>query len=121
MWDWISSGIDKATEFVTKNEKLLGLAVTGASAYYAYEQQQDAIEASEQAQNRSLALQKEAQDREKAMLKLQAPTNNAGQLSLFNQNKGMSLSDFLYEPAKVSDRSSAGINTADVKNSLGLV
>ena len=119
-FETISGYLEPVTTFLEKNEALIGLGVTGASAYYAYDQQQDAIEASERAQNQALTIQREQADREKAMNRLQEPSSNASQLALFNQDTKRKLSDFMYEPTKASDRSSSGLNTLSVQKSLGL-
>lgn len=120
VWDAGVEIFDTASDFVSDNSDLLSLGVTGASAYYAYEQQADAIAAQEAASARALALQQQQLDMEANAFRLQAPNEQASidLISSTNRISG-SVNDFLYETNK-AETTSVGLGIPDYEKSLGL-
>jgi len=120
-FDGLTDFLAPVTDFISDNEALINIGVSAGTAYYAYDQQQKAIEASERAQNQAIALQREQIERENQMNRLQKPTSNASQIDLFNQKTRMRLNDFMYEAVNtVSDRTDVGLGHTDVKKAIGV-
>jgi len=107
------------TDFVDEYQSVIDLAVVGGTTAFAYYQQQEAISASEQAQNQALAFQQTQIDRENEMNRLKAPINNASQVDLFSSDTRRKLTDFLYEP-KATDRTDVGLSLGNIKKAIGV-
>lgn len=120
--DWVSEAIEPVTSFIDKNESLINLGVTGATAYYGYQQQQQAIESQESASARALALQQAQYDTEKRSMQLQATNENAT-IDLISRmsSSGGSINDFLYDKSTTANTTKVGLGLGDFEKKLELV
>lgn len=121
-FDFVSEALEPVTSFIDKNEKLINVAITGATGYYGYQQQQQAIAAQESASARALALQQAQYDTEKRSMQLQATNENAT-IDLISRmsSSGGSINDFLYDKSTTAQTTKVGLGLGDFEKKLELV
>jgi hypothetical protein len=118
----ITDFLQPVTNFIDSNEKLINLGVTGATAIYGYQQQQQSIDAQEAASARALSLQTAQYNSELQANRLAAPNEAAtiNMISNMSSSSG-SINDFLYDRNSQADTTSAGLGLGDFEKKLNLV
>jgi len=120
-WDYGKEVVGEALDFASENVDLISAGVSGASAYYGYQQQQDAIAAQEAATAQALAMQDAQIQAELNAAKLTAPVEQASINLLANTQKvAGSVNDFLFEK-NVADTENVGLGVPDYEKALGIV
>ena len=130
LWDTLVEGatytndtfIQPALEFVDKNEALINIGITGATAYYGYKQQSAAISAQEDASARALSLQEAQYETEKRSMQLQT-TNESATINLISNmsSSSGSINDFLYDMVSSAKTTNVGLGLGEFEKKLELV